>query len=164
MKSISISEEINIIVDYHRTMQEMIDKGNYNKVSTFITEKNFPLSTELISTELRGKQVSVSIKLFYFNCDVSYTEISHKDIIIEMDKVGSRPIILPELLAIGEYHPDLQKESPVIALGSVWYVANGRRGVPVLDFYDLKRDLELYWIHDICRDYCCFPGASKRIN
>ena len=129
------TDEITLTVDYSRTVQEMINVGNYGWTNSDITEKHFPLPTEL-----NGKQVSVSTKLFHFN-----RSISSKDAISEMDKGGFRPATLAELLALGKAHPELQKEFPIVALGSVWRDASDDRLVPVLSFGGSRRRLGLNW-------------------
>ena len=45
--------------------------------------------------------------------------------IAEMDKRGYRPATIEELLALGESHPALQREFPIIALGSCWMIPHG---------------------------------------
>jgi hypothetical protein len=62
-----------------------------------------------------------------------------------MDKAGYRPATLAELLALGEAHPELQKEFPIVALGSIWHDADGNRDVPVLSFDGSRRKLFLNW-------------------
>lgn len=143
--------EINLIVDYSRTVQEMINAGNYGWTNSDITEKHFPLPTEI-----NGKQVSVSTKLFHF-----YLSISSKDAIAEMDKAGYRPATLTELLALGEAYPELQKEFPIVALGSVWRDGGGDRRVPVLRFSDYRRKLFLNWFDGDWPDDYRFLGVRK---
>jgi hypothetical protein len=129
------TDEIALTVDYSCTVQEMINAGNYGWINNDITAKHFPLSTEL-----NGKKVPVSTKLFHFN-----HTISSKDATSEMDKAGYRPATLAELLALGEAHPELQKEFPIVALGSIWHDADGNRDVPVLSFDGSRRKLFLNW-------------------
>lgn len=147
----SKKDEINLVVDYSRTVQEMINAGNYGWTDNDIMEKHFPLPTEL-----NGKQVSVSTKLFHFN-----RSISSKNAIAEMDKAGYRPATLTELLALGEAYPELQKEFPIVAFGSVWRVESGGRRVPVLYFDDDGRGLDLSWFDDDWYGDCRFLGVRK---
>lgn len=145
------AEEITLTVDYGRTVKQMIKAGKYNGVNSDITEKNFPLPTELI-----GQKTSVSGKLFHFGKD-----ISSEDVIFEMDKSGYRPATLPELLALGEAHPDLQRQFPIIALGSVWRVAAGSRIVPALAVDGYGRKLHLFWFGPAWYVICRFFGVRK---
>ena len=146
-----LAKEFDLSIDYSRTVQEMINAGNYGWTNNNITEKHFPLPTEL-----NGKKVSVLTKLFHFN-----RLISSNDAIAEMDKVGYRPATLPELLALGETHPEIQKEFSVVALGSVWRYAFDFRAVPVLNFDGDLRKLSLYWFGRDWADYYRFLGIRK---
>lgn len=143
--------EFNLSVDYSRTLQEMINAGNYACVNSDITDKNFP-----IPPEMTGKKVEVSAKLFHFN-----RPISSEDAISEMDKAGYRPATLAELLALGEAQPELQRQFPIIALGSVWHHAYGYRRVPCLDVGGVEREFNLGWFG---RDWvagCRFLAVRK---
>ncbi|MFA5644582.1 MAG: hypothetical protein WC928_03610 [Patescibacteria group bacterium] len=126
-------ESITLVVDYSRTLQEMINAGNYGWSNKEITAKNFP-----ISPEMTGKKVEVSAKLFHFNRD-SNNETS----IFEMDKDGYRPATLAELLVLGETQPDLQSQFPIIALGSILHDVDGGRSVPCLRVVNYKREVDL---------------------
>jgi len=145
------NDEIVLSVDYSRTVQEMINAGKYGWTNDNITEKHFPLPTEL-----NGKKVSVSTKLFHFN-----RPINSQDAIKEMDKAGYRPATLAELLALGEKQPELQKEFPIVALGSIWTDANGNRNVPYLDVNGHKRKLNLNWFDNDWNDNCRFLAVRK---
>ncbi len=144
-------DEVALTIDYSRTLQEMINAGNYGWTNSNITEKHFPLPTEL-----NGKNVPVSTKLFHFNRSISSTDATS-----EMDKAGYRPATLAELLALGEVNPELQKKFPIVALGSVWRDASDGRDVPVLDFDGNRRKLYLVWFDDGWPDDCRFLGVCK---
>lgn len=122
--SISVSDEIILVVDYSRTLWGMIKAGNYSYANTDISEKYFPLPVESI-----GKQISILTKLVCFN-----RIISSQDAIVEIEKAGYQLAILPELLALGEAHPELQKKFPIVALGSVWTDTAGTQSVPAIVF------------------------------
>ncbi len=126
-------EEISLTVDYGQDLKQMIANGKYGSCNYDITEKNFPMPTELV-----GEKVVVSAKLFHFN-----HVISSEEAIAEMEKEGFRPATLAELLALGEAQPDLQRQFPILALGSVLRRANGTRHVPYLDVLGDKRNLYL---------------------
>ncbi len=145
------NDEIVLSVDYSRTVQEMINTGKYGWTNDDITEKHFPLPTEL-----NGKKVSVAAKLFHFN-----RSINSQDAIKEMDKTGYRPATLAELLALGEKEPELQKEFPIVALGSIWTDAFGNRYVPYLSVDGRKRMLDLDWFDDDWFDLCRFLAVRK---
>ena len=144
-------ENITLTVDYSRTVEQMIAGGNYGWKNSDITEKNFPLPTKLL-----GKKITASTKLFHFE-----RSISSEDAISEMNKAGFRPATLAELLALGEAHPELQKEFPIVALGSVWRDERGDRLVPVLYFDDDGRELGLNWLGFDWDDNYRFFGVRK---
>jgi hypothetical protein len=147
----TMEKEFNLSVDYSRTVQEMINAGNYDWTNSDITAKHFPLPKEH-----NGKKVPVSSKLFHFN-----RAISSEDATSEMDKAGYRPATLAELLALGEAHPELQKEFPIVALGSVWRDADGNRFVPSLNVSGYKRGLDLDWFGYGWRVGCRFLAVRK---
>lgn len=144
-------EDIMLVVDYSRTLQKMISAGNYDWTNSNIIAKNFP-----ISPEMTGKKVEVSANIFHFN-----KEISSEDAISEMDKAGYRPATLAELLALGEAQPELQRQFPIIALGSVWHRAAGRRYVPCLGVVGVKRGLPLHWFDRGWRAHYRFLAVRK---
>ncbi|MDI6734190.1 MAG: hypothetical protein QMD50_01710 [Patescibacteria group bacterium] len=119
------------------TLSDRIKRGKYDWVNSDITEKNFPTNVPA--------DYKAEYKLFHFN-----RYISSEDVIKEMDKEGFRPGVLAELLAFGEKEPDLQRQFPIVALGSLWRLLSGCRCVPVLDHGDAGRGLglslfELVW-------------------
>jgi hypothetical protein len=144
-------EEISLTVDYGQTLEQMIANGKYNWHNSNITEKNFPLPAGLV-----GEKIVVSAKLFYFS-----SVISSKEAIAEMNKDGYRPATLAELLALGEARPDLQRQFPILALGSVWRDVNGYHHVSCLGVNDLERELSLYWFGSDWDASCRFLAVRK---
>ena len=149
-EQIKPTEEITLIVDYSKTVEKMIAAGKYDWKNSDITNKHFPLLAEL-----SGQKTAVS-KLFHFN-----RGISSDDVISEMDKAGYRPATLPELLALGEIQPDLQRQFPIIALGSIWHVTGGRRFVSCLRVAGVERELDLLWFGYVWDARCRFLGVRK---
>lgn len=144
-------KEFDLVVDYSRTVREMVNAGNYDWINSDITEKNFPLPTEL-----SGKKISMSSKLFHFNKD-----ISSEDAIFEIKKAGYYPATLAELLALGENHPELQREFPIVGLGSVLYNVIDFKPVPVICSNDNERKLSLPWLDREWSDDYLFLGGCK---
>jgi len=128
-------EEISLTIDYSQSIKQMIEAGKYDWKNGDIKEKHFPFPTEL-----SGKKITVSTKLFHFG-----RKISTEDAIYEMGKDGYRPATLAELLALGVKHRELQRPFPVIALGSIWRYAVDDRSVPYLNVDGRKRRLSLGW-------------------
>ncbi|MEI6836065.1 MAG: hypothetical protein WCK59_04490 [Candidatus Falkowbacteria bacterium] len=148
---INPTEEIKLTVDYTKTVEQAITDGNYDWKNEDIAAKNFPISLEMI-----GKKVEVTTKLFHFNCD-----ISSNDTISEMDKGGYHPATLMELLALGILFPELQRQFPIVALGSVWRDADSYRFVSYLDVNGSKRELDLGWFDVDWLALCRFLGVRK---
>jgi len=144
-------DEIVLKVDYARSVLEMIIAGNYDLKHKDITEESFPLENDLLHDER-----SVAVKFFYFN-----RNISSGDVIFEMNKAGYRPAVLSELLGLGELYPDLQKKFPIVALGSSWCDKLGFNYVPVLNFINNNRKLDLEWFKGVWFDYYRFLAVRK---
>ena len=80
----------------------------------------------------------------------------------ELDTLGLSPANLPELLAFGETHPEVQRQFTIIALGSVWQRSIGCRYVPCLDGSgDGGRLLCLGRVEVDWSDYCGFATVRK---
>ena len=120
-------------VDYDLSVENAVKLGQYNWTNGDITGKNFPTT--------RTGKVEVVVELIRFNC-----AISTKDAQRELDQRGYRPAELHELLAFGEKYPELQRQFPIVALGSVWRGRVGSRGVPYLYGFGSGRRLGLHWI------------------
>ncbi len=150
-KVIDASGEIILNIDYTKTIEQFITDGNCDWKSAAITSKTFP-----ISPEMTGKNVEVSAKIFHFNRD-----ISSEDVISEMDKAGYRPAVLMELLVLGFLFPELQRQFPIIALGSTWRDAVDDYRVPCLDVDGSGRGLSLRWFRIRWDAYCRFLGVRK---
>ncbi|MFZ2201786.1 MAG: hypothetical protein WAV56_00125 [Microgenomates group bacterium] len=122
----------SVLVDYGQTVERLIRDGSYDWVNDDITSRNFPSSE-------RG---NAQIDIFLLNFD---RNISSEDAIREMDTQGLRPATLKELLALGATHTNLQRENPIVALGSEWRNPDGDRGVPDLIRGGSVRGLSLGW-------------------
>ena len=130
-----------VTVDYTQTLEQMIAAGRYDKQNRDITQEHFPLQG--------SGQIEVELHLVHLNRDASTDSV-----LAELDRRGLRPATLAELLAFGAKHPNLQKEFPIIALGSVWRHWGGSRGVACLAGWGGERSLSLDWLgHDWGR--CC---------
>lgn len=117
------------------SLADRIARGKYDWVNDDITEAHFPTNIPA--------DYDVEYKLFHFD-----RNILSEDAIREMEREGFRPGTLAELLTLGETQPELQKQFPVIALGSVWRGSDGYRNVPALDWDDDGRGLGLVWFED----------------
>ncbi len=154
----SIVDIFTVTVDYNRTLLQMIQAGKYDHADHEINAEHFPIvydmgeyevsivthdaeTAKLFQPPQKGKwKVELEVILVHFN-----RNISSDDAIKEMDQLGLRPAVLPELLAFGEMHPAVQKDFPIVALGSVWLLGGGNRRVPGLDRWVAERELHLFY-------------------
>ncbi|MDD2354362.1 MAG: hypothetical protein PHH52_02255 [Patescibacteria group bacterium] len=150
-KVINSTNEIKLVIDYTKTVEQVIADSNYDWKNDDITAQHFPVSPEMI-----GKKAEVSAKLFHFN-----RGISSDDVISEMDKAGYRPATLMELLVLGFLFPELQRQFPIVALGSVWHSARGSHHVPYLSVDGSERSLYLLWFGGDWGPHCRFLGVRK---
>jgi hypothetical protein len=150
-KIIDTASDIKLNIDYTKTIEQAVADGKYDWKNSDVTTKNFP-----VPLKMTGKKVEVSVKLFHFNRD-----ISSEDAISKMDKAGYRPATLMELLALGFLFPELQRQFPIVALGSVWRVANLDLYAPGLFVGGHKRGLDLRWIVSGWRARYRFLGVHK---
>ena len=145
------TDDIKLIVDYTKTVEQAVADCEFNFANSDINAKNFPISLEMI-----GTKVEISSKLYHFN-----RGMGSEDVIKEMDKENCRPAVLMEALALAAAHPELQKQFPIIALGSVWCDSSGSRQVPYLGVgaYDRKLYLDDFGLDWAAR--CRFLGVRK---
>lgn len=123
---------LKIEFDYGQSVEPMVKVGKYDHANRDITARSFPS---------QGKgTVQREIVLFHPDCYVGSEEV-----LAEMDKMGLRAGTLAELLALGSQHPDEQRQSPIVALGSVWRGPDGFRYVPYLWGSGSSRGLGLDW-------------------
>jgi len=137
----SAANVFKVVVDYGQPLDEMIAAGKYDGyINSDITEKHFPIPK--IPAGLPAK-VKLNLELVHFN-----KVMTSDQVLAELKKQGLRPATLPELLAFGAAYPDKQRESPIVALGSVWRLPDGYRYVPCLWSFADERDLNLSWFGD----------------
>lgn len=124
-----------VTVDYGKTIEEMVSAGNYDRRNGSINSKNFPI---------KGKgKTSVNLEPVHLN-----KVVSSENVLAYLDENGMRPAVVEELLAFGATYPEIQREFPIICLGSSWVDSLGDRSVPCLDRYGSDRRLGLDWFDD----------------
>lgn len=126
---------LKVTVDYSQTKEQMIQVGKYDYVNDFLRD-NDPVEGKIAGSGI----VSVNLELIHFN-----RAIFTADAIKKIKKKGYELAGDKHLYAIGEQHPNLQKEFPIVALGSVWRGSDGYRSVACLDGWDDERGLGLHW-------------------
>lgn len=137
-----------VSVDYGLSVEDAVKLGRYDWTNSEITSKHFP-------TNRKGK-ADVAVELIHFNRVVSTDEALR-----ELDKAGYRPAELHELLAFGEKYSELQREFPIVALGSVWQDRYGNRFVPYLYGDGSERYLDLRWLGHAWIEVCRFAAVRK---
>ena len=129
----TVHDGLCIVVDYSRSLAEMIKAGHYDWVNSDITDKHFPVKGS-------GKTKLVP-EIIHYN-----KYMSSDAVIQDLDQRGLRPATLAELLAYGEKNPDEQHKYPIVALGSVWRFWLSSRDVACLCSFASERKLDLsYW-------------------
>ncbi len=128
----TVDSEYMVNVDCTKTLEEMIDAGNFTSVDPNITSTNFPTN----EVECRD----VPIALFNFHEWVTTDEV-----LDEFDEVHARAAKLFEILALAAKHPDLQRKSYIIALGTKWIDSDKSVYYPVLVGDQERRELILVW-------------------
>lgn len=126
------SDTFKVVVNYGKTLAEMIQFGKYGWVNDDINDRNFPIQ--------RSGQHEVELALVHLNRDATT-----KEVLAHLDSNGLKAAGIEHLLAFGATYPEIQKEFPVVALGSAWVDDDGDRRYPCLDFDDDERELRLYW-------------------
>ncbi len=125
------SNVFTLTVNYDLSIEDAA--GNYDWVNDNITNRNFPLTR-------RGTE-TIEAHLVHFGRVMTSDEV-----LDELDKQGLRSATIEELLAFGADHPELQRQFPIIALGSVWVDPGGGRCVPVLWSFGRRRSVGLSWL------------------
>jgi hypothetical protein len=125
--------EFRIEVDYSMSLNKMISAGNYDWKNDDITAARFPVKGE-------GK-VEFEAKLFHFNRNISSeAAVTH---IKDADPQNPwEPAKTEHTLAFGAKYPEVQREYPIIGLGSVAGV-DFARGVLRLNRGGSERYLDL---------------------
>lgn len=147
-----VAQVFTLVVDYTRSVKDSIAVGKYDwkDKDKDITDKNFPLAEHEVGT----KEQMFTLYHFGKNTQSDW-------VIAQMAKDGKHPATLRELLAFGEDNPELQREFPIIALGSVWVGRDGGRRVPCLGRDDWRRRLGLGWYGSGWGGDCRFLGVGK---
>jgi len=117
-----------VTVDYARSLEQMILAGKYGYANSDITVANFPITGKGIVEE--------EIILVHFDRDISSDDAEK-----ELATMGLEPARLEHATAFGAKYPDVQREYPIVFLGSVWTDPRGSRRVPYLSRWSDERRL-----------------------
>lgn len=130
---------------FGHSINDLVKQGNYGWSNPNINDQNFQ-ADEMHQTE---------VILKHFGKDMSTEAVLNA-----LDAEGLRPATMSELLNFGIRYPELQKQFPIVALGSVWQDPDGNRGVGYLCYDDGQRELSLDWVDDGWHD--CYRFAAVR--
>ncbi|MFA6593940.1 MAG: hypothetical protein WCT16_01655 [Candidatus Buchananbacteria bacterium] len=152
----------NVIVDFSQNLEQMIVAGCYNWKNDNITANHFPIMGS-------GKQ-SVLIELLWFNQyfkdgDEVIAKLAEVNAWLTEQKAGYkyRWATIAELLALGIAFPDLQRQFPIGALGSIWHPTGrrlfaclGRSGAGrYLRLCSLELGFDDFWRFAVVREQSC---------
>jgi|AntRauTorckE6833_2_1112554.scaffolds.fasta_scaffold28096_2 WD40 repeat protein len=146
-------EDFLFTVDYSQTLKEMIKAAGFDWVDEAITQKRFPLPNELF-----GKKLNLRAKLFHFD-----DYIGSERAIAKIKKADHRFKLatLAEQLAFAKEYRELQKEFPIISLGSKWKVTRHSSRVTAIDFGPNGRELATSSFEGIWLPSCRFLTVFK---
>ena len=137
-----------VSVDETQTIEEAVAAGKFDWSHHEINSKNFPKLTD-------GQKSEKEVVLFHFEKKMHAEEIA-----TEMDKAGYKPASVWDLLGLAVKKPDLQKEFPVVALGSVCTISRNRF-VTFLDEDSTGRKLTLDYVGGAWNSGSRFAAVRK---
>ena len=143
-----IRTRFTVRVDYTKSLADMVNAGGYSCVDVGVTPANFPLEGDGV--------VKTEIVLVHFDRDIEFD-----DAIKELEQRGLVPCKIEHLLDLGAKYPDLQREYPIVCLGSSWVNSHGGRLVPSLNSFHGCRRIDLYWFGDGWDDDWRFLAVRK---
>lgn len=144
---------IPLIVNYDKGIKRAIAEGEYRLINREINIEDFPIRVQ--ETFGNGK-IEVVASLFNFE-----NNINSRPAIKEMKKVGYRPAIPLELLALGAIYPELQKEMTIIGLGEPICVNKIYPRVLSLDVLTNFRRLDLLYFNYVWSPQDYFLGILE---
>lgn len=92
------------------SIAELVGRGNYEWYCRDINDRNFRVDPD--------HKAEIVLKNFPWM-------MTTKGVQGEMLKLGLRPATMCELLAFGAKYPDIQRQFPILALGSLWKSPTG---------------------------------------
>ena len=142
------ADAYSVVINFGKTVEQMKDDGHYDWSNSNINSQNFPLSGE--------GTVNVTLELVHLN-----RLASSQDVLDHLEANGMRPATVEELLMFGVTYPDIQREFPIVCLGSSWVDPDGDRDVPYLRRDGSERDLDLFWLGNDWNGICRFLAVRK---
>jgi hypothetical protein len=125
----SALEAVSLVIDRTKSLDEVVKVGAYDYLNPAITEANFP--TAVGPTQLQ-------VLLVHLNRRAWMAEVTE-----ELASHALQPGSMTELVALGAYRPELQRQFPIVALGSDWFDAEDNYCVGYLEGDSTFRGLGL---------------------
>lgn len=138
----------HLLVNHDRSVEDGVRAGHYDWSNSNITSSHFP-------SNRKGSE-EVDVHLVHFNQVMSTDQV-----LAELDKVGLKPADHNHALAFGEKFPDVQRQFPIVFLGSSWRGPVGGHDCVCLDRDGAGRGLGLRWIDGDWGGRCRFAAVSK---
>ncbi len=145
-----VSKAFRLFVDYDRSIEDGVKAGKYKFANHDIVRENWISEVG---------EVGKKERFFVLYC-FGRTIRSHA-VIEEIKRDGRTPGTIKDLLAIGELLPELQKQSPIIALGSLFGHPSEYKEVGQLTSDHWGRKLFLYWDRTNWDGRCQFLAMNK---
>lgn len=145
-------------VNYDLTHRAQIEEAKFNWITDCDNNLILQNPTEHLYPLPTG-EMTQRIMLVHLN-----HVAKREEIIAEMDKLNvRRPVLSPEFLAFTRAYPDLQRQFPLVGLGSVWVDSHVHRHVLCAYKDSDKRNLDLYWDDFEWFGHCRFPAVCKEV-
>lgn len=153
----STSDEFVVLVRYYDLLshQEQIAQANFDWMTDYDNNLTRKDPTEHLVPVPSG-EIEQRITPVHLN---RYAE--RQEIIAEMDTLNVRPALSPEFFALTKAYPDLQRQFPLVGLGSVWVGSDGDRRVLYAGGDSGERNLRLIWDGSGWPGGCRFPAVRK---
>lgn len=113
-------DTLTVPVDETQAIEDAVKIGDFDCVNDSITSANFPKPAN-------GQKSERELVLFHFN-----NVMTPEEIVAKITEAGYELATIWDILGLAAKEPNLQKEFPIVALGSVWQGPSGHRRVPCL--------------------------------
>lgn len=144
----------SVVVDYTKTLAEMVWAGNYDLFSDDFNNNNSMKKIKFSGSS--HTKVVLELVLVHFN----KPEVGSSEVLAEMKLSNLRPATLPELLAVGTTYPELQRQFQIIALGFAKALMNDNAVAPYLSSDCGKRKLGFDYYPGYWHSPCCFLAVA----
>lgn len=146
----ALSNPYTVPVNYGRKLKTAVKVGKYDWNNDYYDGQDWSdwKTPDDDPLEVPKGRAAVEKELLLFHIGAYFGDDKlhdTKEVLAAVAKLGLKAEAVPELLTFGEKNPDVQREFPVIALGSVWVDPHGDRRVAGLWSDADERCLSLHW-------------------